>query len=111
MIFWLFMALAAACGALALRLAQGADRPTWACVSVLVAAALAGYVLSRTTGLPGATDDVGDWGNPLGLAALALEAALLPLAVTRAWAGGVRARPVQRLGASPTADVGTAPLW
>ncbi len=98
MIFWLFMALAAACGALALRLAQGADRSTWAFVSALVAAASVGYVLSRTTGLPGAGDDVGDWGNPLGIAALALEVALLPLAVTRAWTGA--GRPVQRWGSA-----------
>jgi hypothetical protein len=82
-IFWLFMALAAACAALALRLAQGVDRRAWAFVSLLAASALAGYLLSRTTGVPGDADDVGDWGNRLGLAALAVEAVLLPLALTR----------------------------
>ncbi len=45
---------------------------------------IAGYVVSRTTGLPGATDDIGDWANALGLATLAVEAALVALAVRAA---------------------------
>ncbi len=80
-IFWLFVALAAVCLALAVRLGFGLDRWAWAAVSTVAGAAIVGYVLSRTTGLPGATDDIGDWANPLGLAALAVEAALIPLAV------------------------------
>jgi hypothetical protein len=80
-VFWLFMALAAACFALATLLALGVDR--WARPAVLALAVLpiAGYVVSRTTGLPGATDDIGDWADPLGLAALGVEAALVALAV------------------------------
>jgi hypothetical protein len=38
---------------------------------------VAGYVLSRTTGLPGATDDIGSWTEPLGLASLFVEGALV----------------------------------
>jgi hypothetical protein len=82
-VFWLFMALAAACAALALRLAQGLDRWSVPAVSAVAAVPFAGYVVSRATGLPGDMGDVGDWSNPLGLAALAVEAALLALAVTR----------------------------
>lgn len=80
-VFWLFMALAGVCGAVAARLAIGLDR--WARTAVLALAVLpiAGFVLSRTAGLPGATDDIGDWANPLGLAALAVEVALVGLAV------------------------------
>ena len=33
----------------------------------------AGYVLSRTTGLPNATGDIGNWTEPLGLASLFVE--------------------------------------
>jgi hypothetical protein len=90
-VFWLFMALAAACLALAALLTLGVDR--WARPAVLALAALpiAGYVLSRTTGLPGATDDIGDWADPLGLAALAVEAGLVALA---AWT----ARPAPTFG-------------
>jgi hypothetical protein len=35
--------------------------------------AIAGYVVSRTTGLPNATGDVGNWGEPLGVASLFVE--------------------------------------
>jgi hypothetical protein len=76
-VFWLFVGLAAVCLALAVRLAQGLDRWSWAAVWVLAAVPLAGYLASRATGLPGDTGDVGDWTNPLGLAALAVEAALI----------------------------------
>jgi hypothetical protein len=78
-VFWLFIALAAACVALAARLAFGRDRWSAAAVLTLAVVPMAGYVLSRSTGLPGATDDVGDWANPLGLAALVVEAGLVLL--------------------------------
>jgi hypothetical protein len=76
-VFWSFMALAGACGVVAVRLARGLDRSAPAIVLGLAVLPIAGYVLSRTTGLPGATDDVGDWANPLGLAALAVEVGLV----------------------------------
>jgi hypothetical protein len=82
-VFWLFIALAGPCLALALRLAQGVDRWTWPAVFALAAVPFAGYLVSRTTGLPGDPSDIGDWANPLGLAALAVEAALVSLAVAR----------------------------
>src|SRR4051812_6063797 len=81
-VFWLFVALAAACLALAAWPGLGRDRRSAAAVLTLALAPMAGYVVSRTTGLPGATDDIGDWANPLGLAALAVEAALV-LSVAR----------------------------
>jgi hypothetical protein len=108
-VFWLFMALAAACGALALRLAMGRDRWTWAAVCTFAVLPLAGYLLSRTTGLPGDRTDVGEWGDPLGLAALVVEAALLPLAVTRlrmvapGLRSGERAPAARPAGARPPA--------
>jgi hypothetical protein len=79
-VFWLFMALAGACLALASRLALGLDRWAQPAVLGLGLVPIAGFVVSRTTGLPGATDDVGDWANSLGLAALVVEAALVVLA-------------------------------
>jgi hypothetical protein len=82
-VFWMFMGLAGVCGALAIRLLQGLDRWSWKAVIALAVLPFAGYVLSRSTGLPGATDDIGDWANPLGLAALAVEVALVALAVAR----------------------------
>jgi len=78
-VFWLFVALAAACAAMAARLTLGRDRWAPAAVLGLAIVPIAGYLLSRTTGLPGATDDIGDWTDPLGLAALVVEAALVGL--------------------------------
>jgi hypothetical protein len=102
-VFWLFVALAAACLALALRLAQGEDRRTWAAVFAFAAAPLAGYVLSRATGLPGDSSDIGDWANPLGLAALGVEAALVPLAVA-----GLRLIPPPARAAAPAFAAGSS---
>ena len=44
-----------------------------------------GYALSRGPGLPGYTDDRGNWTEPIGLQALAVEAALLALAGWVLW--------------------------
>jgi hypothetical protein len=77
-------ALTAACLAVAARLTLGLDRWAWAAVLGLALVPIAGYILSRTTGLPGAADDVGDWADPLGLASLAVEVALVPLAMRAA---------------------------
>jgi hypothetical protein len=82
-VFWSFIALAGVCLAVATRLTLGLDR--WARPGVLgiALAPIVGYILSRTTGLPGATDDIGDWANPLGIATLAVEVALVVLAAPR----------------------------
>ena len=90
-VFWMFMALAGACLALTVRLSLGLDR--WARPAVLgiALATIAGYVLSRLTGFPGAADDIGDWANPLGIAALAVEGALVVLAAPRRRAAGAGA--------------------
>ena len=34
---------------------------------------MAGYIVNRTVGLPGATGDIGNWTEPLGLASLVVE--------------------------------------
>ena len=46
----------------------------------LSALALAGYVASRTVGLPQLRDHVGDWASPAGVASLGFEVALVVLA-------------------------------
>lgn len=38
---------------------------------------IVGYVLSRSTGLPNYSDDIGNWSEPLGVASLAVEALLV----------------------------------
>jgi hypothetical protein len=82
-VFWSFIALAGVSFAVATRLTLGLDRWARPVVLGLALAPIVGYVLSRTTGLPGATDDIGDWANPLGIATLAVEGALVVLAAPR----------------------------
>ncbi len=54
----------------------------------LGAGPLAGYLLSRGPGLPGYTDDIGNWAEPLGLLSLVVEGLLLALALAAlAYAG------------------------
>jgi hypothetical protein len=43
------------------------------------AGAIGGFVVSRTAGLPGIADHVGDWGEPAAVAAIACETAVVVL--------------------------------
>ncbi len=78
-------------------------RVVWMAMGVVCLAAVVGYLLSRGVGLPGASDDIGDWMNSLGIAAIisetivALTAALVlarPGARTR---GGTHSQLADRL--------------
>jgi hypothetical protein len=60
------LALAAASAPLALALVVCPVRDVWIAAGVLCAAALGFYVASRTVGLFGMTDDVGNWFTLLG---------------------------------------------
>jgi hypothetical protein len=76
--FWMYLALIAGCllGAVLLR---SHARRGWAAALVLSSSPFIGYVLSRTTGLPGAMGDIGNWTEPLGLASLYVEACVFAL--------------------------------
>ena len=65
---WMYVALIAGCLVVAGALVRTSDRRAWAAAAALPAGAIIGYVLTRTTGLPQATDDIGNWGEPLGIA-------------------------------------------
>jgi hypothetical protein len=41
--------------------------------TAVAAAPFLGYIVSRSVGLPGAADDIGNWTQPLGLATLFVE--------------------------------------
>jgi hypothetical protein len=89
--FWMYMALIAASLLTAGAVLLSRSRLPLLAAAGLAASAALGYVLSRTTGLPNATGDVGNWTEPLGLASLfvegsviALVAAALPRTVRRA---------------------------
>ena len=69
---------------------------------MLPAVILLGYLLSRTTGSPDATNDVGEWDEPLGLASMVVEGLVVCVG------GGVIAA---RRHATATVVAGTAGAW
>jgi len=69
----LFIALSTAALLIsALLLARG-NRLAWLAAAVLSTGALLAYLASRSIGLPSLADDIGDWLNPLGVAAVIAE--------------------------------------
>ncbi|HET7355480.1 MAG TPA: hypothetical protein VFJ09_02285 [Nocardioidaceae bacterium] len=78
---YLFIALTAACFALAAVVLLVDSVLVWAAGGLVTALAVIAYVLSRTIGLPLIEDDIGNWGDPLGVAAITAEAATVLLAV------------------------------
>jgi hypothetical protein len=74
------LALTAACVPLAIVLLVQPTRLAWASAAALTALALALYVASRTVGLPGSTDDIGNWGQTLGVINVATELVVIALA-------------------------------
>lgn len=75
----LFVAAVVASVLLAAALTVSGDpRALWAAGS-LAGMLLLGYVISRTVGLPSATDDVGEWAEPPGLVAMVVEGLLVVL--------------------------------
>jgi predicted membrane channel-forming protein YqfA (hemolysin III family) len=56
------------------------DRRGWALGEATCAATLVGFVLTRTTGLPGASGDVGNWSETIAVWSLIIEGAFVLLA-------------------------------
>lgn len=55
---------------------------SWLLALGVAAGPLIGITISRSVGLPDATDDIGNWFEPLGMLAMAVELALVALSVT-----------------------------
>jgi hypothetical protein len=64
-------------------------RPAWLLTGLLCLTTIAGYVVSRSVGLPQMSDHVGQWTEPAGIASLVFEA--LVVAVSAAAALGLAA--------------------
>lgn len=77
---WMYLGLIGACIVGAAALLMSHTREAWLAALVLPASAMVGYALTRTTGLPQAQGDVGNWMEPLGLASLFVEGALIATA-------------------------------
>jgi len=72
-----YLGLIAACIAASVLLLRHDARHGWLLSAIASGATMLGFLLSRTTGLPGARGDIGNWTEPLGLASLFVEAAVL----------------------------------
>jgi hypothetical protein len=81
-LFWMYVALIIGSLAAAGAVLFSRARLPFLAAAGLAASALVGYILSRTTGLPNATDDVGNWAEPLGLASLFVEGAVIAASLT-----------------------------
>ena len=57
----------------------------WIAGGALSFMVIIGYVLTRTTGLPNASGDVGNWSLPLGLASLFVEGWTVLVAIWALW--------------------------
>jgi hypothetical protein len=77
--FWMYVALIVASIVTAGAVLLSRSRLPLLAAAGLAASAAAGYVLSRTTGLPNATGDIGNWTEPLGLASLFVEGSVIAL--------------------------------
>jgi hypothetical protein len=77
--FWMYLALIAGCLVGATLLLRAPTRLGWLAAVALSSLPFMGYVLSRSTGLPGAMGDIGNWTEPLGLASLYVEACVCTL--------------------------------
>lgn len=82
-LFWMYVALIIGTIVVAGALLHRPTRIVWAAAGGLALSALVGYCLSRTTGLPNATDDIGNWKEPLGVASLFVEGCVVALAAYR----------------------------
>lgn len=71
----LFILLTLACLALAALLTWHPHAPSYAAATIITAAAITAYVLSRTIGLPMIEDDIGNWFEPLGIISVLTETA------------------------------------
>ena len=74
------LALVAAVVPLAVLLCTRPLPALWHAAGALCTLALAVFVVSRTVGLPGSADDIGNWGQTLGLVNIATELAVIALA-------------------------------
>lgn len=77
----------------------------WLAAGALAGSAMVAYILSRTTGIPGDSFDIGNWRCTLGLGALSVEVMIVALAgwaMTRSRGAGPRtSRAVGRANAAP----------
>lgn len=92
----MYIGVISAAGALIQRMMSGPSRRDYLASAALAGAVFVGYVINRTVGMPGATDDIGNWFEPLGLLSLVIEAWVVGISLA-----GARLA-VRRVPASPS---------
>ncbi len=75
----LYVLLIAASLVAARHLIMVGDRRSWLAAGGLAGVTLLAFVASRTVGLPASSDDIGNWAEPLGMASLFVEGAVVLL--------------------------------
>ena len=78
----LYIALIVASLAVGMRLIWTCNRRLLTMAATIAGATFIAFVLSRTTGLPKSSDDIGNWEEPLGLASLFIEFLVVLLSVS-----------------------------
>jgi hypothetical protein len=76
---WMYVGLIGASLVTAYALVHGSSQRAWVAAAALAASAIVGFTLTRTVGLPQAMGDIGNWSEPLGMASLYIEGAVLAL--------------------------------
>lgn len=79
---WGYRSLEVAAVVCAVLLLSGRRRLGWLLALAVAAGPLAMITISRSVGLPNATDDIGNWFETLGVAAMVVEASLIVIALT-----------------------------
>ena len=72
-----YVALIIASCVLTERLFVAGTRRDFLAAAALSAAVIVGFTINRTVGMPGATGDIGNWLEPLGLLSIVVEAFVL----------------------------------
>jgi len=92
-VFWLYvLAILAAIGAAGWTIFTRSRTALLASAAV-AGSVLLGFVVNRTVGLPNATDDIGNWTEPLGLASMVVEAMTVAIATGAYALEGHRSQP------------------
>ena len=80
-LFWLYMGLIAVAAGLAVCAMRTRDPRVYLASALLAGAVMVGFVISRTVGLPGSPDDIGNWTEPLGVASMIAEAIVVVVGI------------------------------
>ena len=85
----------------------------WILGGATAAATLVGFTLTRTTGLPGARGDIGNWGETIAIWSLLVElfVVVLPCSSSPGIAGRRHRRPCRPSGSDRAAGRDTSRSW